>query len=69
MSEDDTSGRNIEVNGVSLYVEEYGEGHHWSSSTVGRAHRRCGSRSVPLLAEHFRVITPDTRGHGQLNEP
>jgi pimeloyl-ACP methyl ester carboxylesterase len=63
-------GRMIEVNGVSLYVEEHGEGapvlliHGWPDSA------RLWRHQVPVLvANGYRVITPDMRGFGRSERP
>jgi pimeloyl-ACP methyl ester carboxylesterase len=63
-------GMMIDVNGISLYVEEHGEGdavlllHGWPDS--GRLWRH----QVPFLAAHgYRVITPDMRGFGRSERP
>ena len=64
------NGRMIEVNGVSLYVEEHGEGapvlliHGWPDSA------RLWRHQVPVLvANGYRVITPDMRGFGRSEHP
>ncbi len=64
------NGRLIEVNGISLYVEEHGEGdpvlllHGWPDSA------RLWRHQVPVLAAHgYRVITPDLRGFGRSERP
>ena len=63
-------GRFIEVNGVSLYVEEHGAGvpvllmHGWPDSA------RLWRNQVPFLVSNgFRVITPDMRGFGRSGRP
>lgn len=63
-------GRLIDVNGVSLYVEDYGDGvpvlliHGWPDSA------RLWRHQVPFLAANgFRVITPDMRGFGRSGRP
>jgi pimeloyl-ACP methyl ester carboxylesterase len=63
-------GRVIEVNGVPLYVEEHGSGtpvlllHGWPDSA------RLWRKQVPfLVANGFRVITPDQRGLGRSGRP
>ena len=63
-------GRMIEVNGVCLYVEEHGEGvpvlliHGWPDSA------RLWRHQVPVLvANGYRVITPDMRGFGRSERP
>jgi pimeloyl-ACP methyl ester carboxylesterase len=67
-SQDD--GRLIDVNGVSLYVEDHGDGvpvvliHGWPDSA------RLWRHQVPFLAANgFRVITPDMRGFGRSGRP
>jgi pimeloyl-ACP methyl ester carboxylesterase len=63
-------GRIIEANGISLYVEEHGEGvpvlllHGWPDSA------RLWRHQVPVLAASgYRVITPDLRGFGRSEQP
>ena len=63
-------GRFVEVNGVSLYVEEHGDGvpvllmHGFPDST------RLWRNQVPFLVGNgFRVITPDMRGFGRSGRP
>lgn len=63
-------GRSIEVNGISLYVEEHGSGapvvllHGWPDSA------RLWRHQVPFLVDRgFRVITPDLRGLGRSDRP
>jgi pimeloyl-ACP methyl ester carboxylesterase len=60
----------IEANGISLYVEEHGDGdpvlllHGWPDSA------RLWRHQVPVLAASgFRVITPDMRGFGRSEQP
>src|SRR5215472_1481137 len=63
-------GRIIEANGISLYVEEHGDGdpvlmlHGWPDSA------RLWRHQVPVLAASgYRVITPDLRGFGRSEHP
>ena len=63
-------GRVIEANGISLYVEEHGEGvpvlllHGWPDSA------RLWRHQVPVLAASgYRAITPDLRGFGRSERP
>jgi len=63
-------GRVIEANGISLYVEEHGDGvpvillHGWPDSA------RLWRHQVPVLAASgYQVITPDMRGFGRSEHP
>src|SRR5579862_4559945 len=63
-------GRIIEVNGVSLHVEEYGDGppvlllHGWPDSAY------VWRNQIPFLTSHdFRVVAPDLRGFGRSSRP
>jgi len=63
-------GRVIEANGISLYVEEHGDGdpvlllHGWPDSA------RLWRHQVPALtAGGYRVIAPDLRGFGRSERP
>jgi pimeloyl-ACP methyl ester carboxylesterase len=63
-------GRMLDVNGVSLYLEDHGSGtpvlllHGWPDSA------RLWRHQVPaLVAAGFRVITPDLRGLGRSDRP
>lgn len=63
-------GKRVQANGLNIYYEEYGVGRpllllHGGGSTG----RGSWSRVAPILAKHFRVITPDSRGHGSTNNP
>jgi 3-oxoadipate enol-lactonase len=55
----------VEFNGIVLAYEDQGSG-----EPLVLLHGLCGSSAywdkvVPLLSEHYRVITPDLRGHGE----
>jgi pimeloyl-ACP methyl ester carboxylesterase len=65
-----SQGQIVEANGISLYVEEHGEGtpvlmlHGWPDSA------RLWRRQVPVLAGRgYRVVTPDLRGFGRSEQP
>jgi pimeloyl-ACP methyl ester carboxylesterase len=59
------SGRYVDVGDVALYVEEHGSGQPLLLIHGGLG---SGAEWAPLLdglTDEFRVITPDTRGHGR----
>lgn len=69
MNDDDGAGRRLEVNGASIYYEDRGEG-----PAIILVHGGLGAGSewepvVSLLVGEFRVITPDSRGHGRSTNP
>lgn len=59
------SGRYIAVNGIKLYIEQYGEGEpvlllHGNGQSIADF-----SKQIPDLAKQYRVIAVDTRAHGK----
>ena len=63
------SGRSIDVNGVALYYEEQGEGDPVILIHGGFASSASWQAMLPHLVDGFRVITPDSRGHGRSTNP
>jgi pimeloyl-ACP methyl ester carboxylesterase len=57
------------VNGVVLHVEEQGKGAPLILIHGGLASSAQWEPVVPELADGFRVITPDSRGHGRSTNP
>ena len=60
---------NIQVNGITMAYQDQGEG-----EVIVLLHGFCGSSSYweqvqPVLAQHYRVICPDLRGHGSTGAP
>src|SRR5579859_5297931 len=63
-------GRMVEVNGISLHVEDYDDGtpvlllHGWPDSAY------VWRNQIPFLTGHgFRAIAPDMRGFGRSSRP
>src|SRR6478672_10752071 len=63
------TGRQVEVNGASLHVEEQGTGDSILLVQPGLVSSAVYASLVPLLARNYRVITFDSRGHGQSTNP
>jgi pimeloyl-ACP methyl ester carboxylesterase len=63
------TGRLVAVNGAELHVREYGEGHPLVLVQPGLLSGAVYEELAKRLAEHFRVITFDHRGHGQSTDP
>jgi pimeloyl-ACP methyl ester carboxylesterase len=59
----------IEVNGAALHYEEHGEGAPVILIHGGLASSSQWQPVVPELADGFRVIAPDSRGHGRSTNP
>jgi pimeloyl-ACP methyl ester carboxylesterase len=62
-------GRSVEVNGTTLYYEEHGGGAPLILIHGGLASGSQWEPVVSQLANGFRVITPDSRGHGRSTNP
>jgi pimeloyl-ACP methyl ester carboxylesterase len=61
----DSSGGPVELNGAALHYEERGDGAPLILIHGGLASSSQWDSIVPELAADFRVITPDSRGHGR----
>jgi pimeloyl-ACP methyl ester carboxylesterase len=62
-------GKFVKANNLNIYYEDHGSG-----EPVVLLHGGLGSSTrmrpfMPALSKHFRVITPDLRGHGKTNNP
>jgi pimeloyl-ACP methyl ester carboxylesterase len=64
-----SSGQAIEANGAVLYYEEHGDGPPLILIHGGLASGAMWEPLVPELAKSFRLITPDSRGHGRSTNP
>lgn len=65
----DREGRSIEVNGATLYCEERGDGAPVLLIHAGLVSSAMWQLLLPELGDGFRVITPDSRGHGRSTNP
>jgi pimeloyl-ACP methyl ester carboxylesterase len=63
------SGHTIELNGAALYYEERGHGAPLVLVHGGLASSAQWAPVASQLADEFRVITPDSRGHGRSTNP
>ena len=63
------AGTHIEANGLRIYYEVHGEGEPLMLVHGGTATSRDWASHLPAFTEHFRVFTPDSRGHGRTYNP
>jgi pimeloyl-ACP methyl ester carboxylesterase len=62
-------GQFVEVNGLNIYYQEYGSGRPLILLHGGTVSSNMWQPFLPTFVPHFRVITPDSRGHGKTNNP
>ncbi len=62
-------GHYIQANGLDIYYEEHGQGKPLLLIHGGALTGESWKRYLGPFAEHYRVITPDTRGHGRTTNP
>ena len=65
-----SSGKYVLANGTRVYLEDAGSGRPLLliHGGVGTAQDNF-AQHIPLFAKHFRVIAPDSRGHGRTENP
>jgi pimeloyl-ACP methyl ester carboxylesterase len=59
----------VAANGLNIYYQEFGSGRPLILIHGGTVTSNMWQPFIPSLASHFRVITPDSRGHGKTNNP
>jgi pimeloyl-ACP methyl ester carboxylesterase len=62
-------GQYVQVNDLHIYYEEYGSGEPLVLIHGGMINLTMWEHQIPLLAQHFRVIALDSRGHGRTRNP
>lgn len=62
-------GHYASANGLQMFYEEYGTGEPLILLHGGTGLSQMWQPHIRSLASHFRVITPDSRGHGRTNNP
>jgi pimeloyl-ACP methyl ester carboxylesterase len=63
------SHRTVDVDGLRVHVAEAGRGEPLALLHGWPQHWWCWHRVVPLLADSFRLVMPDLRGHGWTDAP
>ena len=62
-------GHVIQANGMNIYYESHGDGEPLLLLHAGSLTADTWQPYLAAFAEHFRVITPDLRGHGRSAKP
>jgi pimeloyl-ACP methyl ester carboxylesterase len=62
-------GQFVEVNGLNMYYQEYGSGRPLILLHGGTVSSNMWHPFLPAFVSHFRIITPDSRGHGKTTNP
>jgi pimeloyl-ACP methyl ester carboxylesterase len=62
-------GKYVRANGLDIYYEEHGTGEPLLLIHGGTLTGESWQPYLQALVEHFRVITPDSRGHGRTGNP
>jgi pimeloyl-ACP methyl ester carboxylesterase len=65
MATEASRGQYVEVDGARIYYEEQGSGEPLLLLHGGLMSSAAWGELIPLLATRFRIITPDSRGHGR----
>ena len=63
------TGHYVEANGLNIYYEEYGSGEPLLLIHGDTLNHNMWEQHIPEFAKHFRVIAPDSRGHGRTKNP
>jgi pimeloyl-ACP methyl ester carboxylesterase len=62
-------GKYVRANDLDIYYEEYGSGSPLVLLHGGTQDRTVWEEHIPILAQQYRVIAPDSRGHGKTRNP
>ena len=62
-------GKHVKVNDLTVYYETFGAGEPLVLLHGGTATGRMWEKFVPTFSKHFKVIAPDSRGHGKTDNP
>jgi pimeloyl-ACP methyl ester carboxylesterase len=62
---DEAEGQTVEINGVDIYYEVYGQGDPVFLLHSGLANGTYYAYQIPVLAAKYQLIVMDSRGHGR----
>jgi len=69
MDANSEQGNFISANGIDIYYQEFGTGEPLVFLHGGMGTSQICRPVTEVLAKHFRVISPDSRGHGRTENP
>ena len=59
----------MQANGINIYVEQSGSGEPLLLLHAGTLNLNSWENHIPIFAQHYTVIAPDSRGHGRTKNP
>lgn len=62
-------GNYVNVNGIKMYYEVYGEGYPLILIHGGISNVRMWDKQIPIFSKHFKCFVVDCRGQGKTNNP
>ena len=62
-------GHYVSANGLRIYYEDHGQGEPLILVHGGTVSSQLWQAQIPTFAQHFRVLAPDSRGHGRTVNP
>ena len=68
-SDNPKDGNLISVNGIEMYYEDHGDGPVLLLLHAGAVTSKIWESYINTFSENYRVIAPDSRGHGRTNNP
>ena len=63
------TGSYVSANGLHVYYDEYGQGEPLILLHGGTLSSQMWQAQIPTFSAHFRVLIPDSRGHGRTDNP
>src|SRR2546425_8453815 len=62
-------GQYVQANGINIYYEQHGSGEPLLLLQGGVVSHSMWEKHIPIFAQHYTVMAPDSRGHGRTTNP
>jgi pimeloyl-ACP methyl ester carboxylesterase len=62
-------GQYAKANGINIYYDQHGSGEPLLLLHGGVVSHSMWEKHIPIFAQHYTVIAPDSRGHGRTKNP